>query len=213
MEKNKQARIFRLYVVSLLLLVGLCSLGGGIMWYLSRSRSDTLNLSKSTVNETPVPSKRDVDYTQLREYLHQKDWKKADRETYLRLLEAAGPKAQANGMIPQDEMDNLSCSDLKTIDQLWSKATNGQQGFTVQVNILKALSDYRQMYAKVGWQELPPSNQWLFQWTYNTQTKRMEFVKGKEPNYLNPPPGHLPTVEIGYNINVAFSGALTRCNF
>jgi hypothetical protein len=117
-------------------------------------------------------------------------------------------------MTAQTEMDTLSCVDLKTIDQLWSAATNGQQGFTVQMNVVRALgSNYRKMYDAVNWQKLPPSNQWTFEWQYNAQDRRMEFVPGREPNYTNPPPGHLPTVEIGYNFDVAFSGALRRCDF
>jgi hypothetical protein len=166
------------------------------------------------LDDVLVQSDRGVDYTQLREYLRVKDWRAADQETYLRLLDAAGPQAQAAGMIPQDEMDALSCTDLRTIDQLWSAATNHQQGFSVQMQILRALgSDYRRLYAKVGWQELPPSNQWAFERDYNVETRRIEFKSGQEPNYTNPVPGHLPTVEIGYNLDVAFSSALRRCGF
>lgn len=221
MKKNNKTGI---YLLTLLMIVGLFSVAGAIVWYGFRSKPLNLPESKQVVSpsipsanppsldEVQLRSERNVDYTLLREYLHKQDWKDADRETYLRMLDAAGPKAQANGMTPQDEMDHLPCTDLRTIDQLWSAASHGQQGFTIQMNLTRALGDYRKMYDKVGWQELPPSNKWLFEWTYNPQTKRMEFVKGKEPNYLNPPPGHLPTVEIGYNFGVALSGALTRCN-
>jgi hypothetical protein len=117
-------------------------------------------------------------------------------------------------MTPKAEMDTLSCSELKTIDQLWNVASNGQQGFSVQMNIFRALgSDYRKMYSTVGWQKQLPSNAWAFEWRYNPQDRRMEFLPGKEPNYTNPVAGHLPTVEVGYNLDVAFSGALKRCNF
>jgi len=209
------------------MIAALFSVAGAIVWYGLRSTSgknfptaNTLAVSKAIpstnpplLNEVQLRSERNVDYSKLREYLQQKDWRDADRETYLRMLDAAGPKAQANGMTPQDEMDNFSCTDLRTVDQLWSAASQSEQGFTVQMNLLRALGNYHLLYDKVGWQKLPPSNEWLFQWTYNTQTRRMEFVKGKEPNYKDPPPGHLPTVEIGYNFDVALSKALVKCGF
>lgn len=226
-----------IYILTLLIVAGLFSVTGAIVWYGLRSSDSTPSntvtpsnsltsptattdtLSNPSVNprsldEVQLKSLRGIDYSRLRDDLRQKDWRAADRETYLRLLDAAGAEAQAKGMTPQDEMDTLSCNDLRTIDQLWSAASDGEQGFTVQMNILRGLgNDYRKLYDKAGWQKLPPSNKWQFQWTYNPQTRRMEFVTGKEPNYKNPPPGHLPTVEIGYNLDVAFSGALKRCGF
>jgi len=228
-----------IYVLTLLIVAALFSVAGAIVWYGLRPTPEatpttTSAPANSLTNPTPnaafSPGKastnprsldevqltngRGIDYSKLRSDLRQKDWRAADRETYLRMLDAAGPEAQAKGMTPQAEMETLSCTDLRTVDQLWSAASNAHQGFTVQMNILRGLgNDYRKMYAQVGWQKLPPSNEWQFQWTYNPQTRRMEFLHGKEPNYSNPPPGHLPTVEIGYNLDVAFSGALKRCGF
>ncbi len=222
MAKNNRTVL----VLSLLIVASLLSVAAALVWFgvkLSSDKSPSTTAASpsqtpvqySSLAQVPLTSERQVDYSKLREYLQQKAWRAADRETYLRLLDAAGPKAQASGFTPQDEMEGLSCTDLRTIDNLWHAASDGQQGFTAQMNILKALGgDYRKLYAKVGWQELPPSNRWLFEWDYNPQARRMEFKPGKEPNYQDPLlPGHLPTVEIGYNLDVAFSGALRRCNF
>jgi hypothetical protein len=222
-------------ILAFMMTAGLFAVAASVVWLGLRSKStfgqsssnvESSSTSASTpattptspkprsLNEVPLKSDRSVDYSQLRDYLRAKNWKAADRETYLRMLDAAGPKAQATGMTPQDEMNTLSCNDLRTIDQLWNIATDGQQGFSVQMQILRGLgSDYRKLYEKVGWQKLPPSNQWLFELDYNPKNQRMESKPGKEPNYANPPAGHLPTVEIGYNLDVAFSGALKRCNF
>jgi hypothetical protein len=108
-------------------------------------------------------------------------------------------------------MDTLSCSDLKVVDALWSTASEGKFGFTAQQNILRALGDYRKMYDQVGWQTL--SGKWLLEWTYNPQTKRMDYKQGKEPNVTSPPPGYFPTVERGYNFDVSLDAALKRCGF
>jgi GUN4-like len=225
-----------IFILALLLVAGLFSVAGAIVWLVLRQNAplapggnnSTAPSSASNGSSTPtqsvdmhrsldevaLKSDRSVDYTQLREYLRAKDWRNADRETYLRLLDAAGPLAQARGMIPQSEVNVLSCADLRTIDQLWNAAPDSQQGFTVQMNIYRAIgSDYRKMYDAIGWKKLSSPNTWAFEWRYNTQNRRMEFVPGREPNYINPSPGYLPTVEIGYNLDVAFSGALKRCGF
>ncbi len=106
-------------------------------------------------------------------------------------------------------MKTFSCADLKTVDRLWSDATQGKQGFTVQQNFLKALGNYKKMYTQVGWEDA--AGRPLIEWNYNGQTSRMEYVPGKEPNYRNPPPGHLPTVEREYNFEVSINEALNRC--
>ncbi len=56
-------------------------------------------------------------------------------------------------------------------------------------------ANYRKPYDTVGWQKLPPSNAWAFERQYNPKDRRVEFISGKTPNYINSPPGHLPTVE------------------
>jgi len=220
-------------IIALLLTMGLFSLAAAIFWLGFKQNLSVPVSSPPTAITSAIPtasaiptqnpqnldevqlkSDRNVNYNQLREYLRTKNWAAADRETYLRLLDASGPLAQSNDMIPQSEVNTLSCTDLRTIDKLWSTATDGQQGFTTQASIFKAVgSDYRKLYNTVGWQKLPPSNAWAFERQYNAKERRVEFIAGKTPNYTSPPSGHLPTVEIGYNLDVAFSSALKRCAF
>ncbi len=114
-------------------------------------------------------------------------------------------------MIPKEEMDLLSCKDLGTVDRLWSTASNGKFCFSAQQSVLKALGDYRKMYDEVGWQNR--SGEWSIEWSYNPQIKRMNYKPGKEPNLINPPAGHFPTVERGYNFDSSLDAALKRCNF
>ena len=218
-------------ILTVLVVLGLFSLAGAIVWLGLRTQPTSQLPSPSTassspsgsqsptqsdasvqaLNQVPLESDRNVDYSKLKDALQRKDWQAGDRETYERLLDAAGPQAQAKGFTPQDEMDTLSCKDLRTVDQLWSAASNGRLGFTAQQSVLKALGDYRQMYDQVGWQKL--SGEWLIEWVYNPQTKRLSYKPGKEPNFTDPPPGHLPTVERGYNFDVSLDAALKRCKF
>jgi len=211
------------FILTVLVILGLFSLAGAIVWLglkmqpngqipsLSTSASNPADKPVQSLEQVPLESDRRVDYSQLRELLQRKDWRAADRETYERLLDAAGPKTQAQGFTNEDEMSTLSCKDLKTVDRLWNTASNGKLGFTAQQTILRALGDYHKMYDQVGWQKL--SGEWLIEWSYNPQTKRLDYKPGKEPNFINPPPGHLPTVERGYNFDVSLEAALKRCKF
>ncbi|WP_332990480.1 GUN4 domain-containing protein [Microcoleus sp. A006_D1] len=226
-KNNRPALILTFFVV-----LGLFSLTGAVVWLGLKMQSNDPAASVAPVssasapsaeipqqsgdvaqqlNQVPLESDRGVDYRKLRENLLQKNWRGADRETYERLLDAAGPKAQAVGMTPQAEMDLLPCKDLQTVDRLWSSASNGLFGFTAQQGVLRALGDYRKMYDEVGWQSR--SGEWAIEWTYNPQIKRMDYKPGKEPNFTKPPAGHFPTVERGYNFDSSLDGALKRCKF
>jgi hypothetical protein len=218
MGKNNQTAV----TLSVLVVLGLFSIAAGLAWVgyqLTQSKSNSTNTTTSTTDNpsanASVPTEvssanaSKLDYSKLQEDLQKKDWKAADRDTYELMLQTAGPKAQAKGFTPKNEMATLSCTVVKQIDDFWTKASGGQQGFSVQQDILKAQGDYRKMYAQVGWQA--PTGEWLIDWNYNPQSKRMEYKPGKEPNFKNPPPGHLPTVERGYNFDVSINEALTRC--
>lgn len=228
MKKNNKPAL----ILTLLVVLGLFSLAGAVIWLGMRMQSNGPTASVAPVssssapsaeipqqsgdvaqqlNQVPLESDRSVDYQKLRDSLLQKNWRAADRETYERLLEAAGPKARSTGLIPQSEMNLLSCKDLQTVDRLWSTASNGLFGFTAQQGVLKALGDYRKMYDEVGWQSR--SGEWAIEWTYNPQIKRMDYKPGKEPNFTKPPAGHFPTVERGYNFDASLDGALKRCKF
>jgi hypothetical protein len=198
-------------------LVGIFAVLGWIGYMLTQSKPagkspEGLN-SVNTFNSLPqveLTTARNVDYTQLRNYLQRKNWQAADRETYLKLLDVAGPQAKEEGEIPKDEMEALSCVDLKTIDKLWTIASDNKLGFSVQRKILQEdNNDYRKMYDQVGWQTA--TGEWLIKWDYNQQTKRYEYKPGSEPNFKTFPPGHLPTVERGYNFNVSLDNRLAQC--
>lgn len=121
----------------------------------------------------------------------------------------------AYGQIPKFEMDTLSCADFRTVDALWSKASDGKFGFTAQQQILSSQGSWQKMYNEVGWRTL--SGSWLIQWTTKVQpnkTYRLDYKPGKEPNFTdNAPIGHLPTVERGYNFEVSLDQALRDCGF
>jgi hypothetical protein len=79
-----------------------------------------------------------VDYTRLRDMLQEGRWKEADYETGAVMVKAAD--REEKGWLGKDDVENFPCTDLRTIDQLWVKYSDGRFGFSVQ----------KQIYLEVG---------------------------------------------------------------
>jgi len=116
--------------------------------------------------EDNLTSETGVDYTRLRDLLKAGNWKEADEETVKVML--------------IDLIEEFPCTDLRTIDQLWVKYSNGHFGFSVQKSIWESVGkDYRKFGDRVGWRKGNGRNkEWLkyLQLTFS----------------LNAPQGHLP---------------------
>ncbi|WP_445175916.1 GUN4 domain-containing protein [Microcoleus sp.] len=131
--------------------------------------------------DVPLKSEGGVDYTKLHDLLANGKWKEADEETRNKMLEAAG-RTEDRWLRTQD-MYRFPCEDLRTIDQLWVKYSNGCFGFSVQKRIYESLGGSREFDRKiweafgdrVGWRV---NNTWLY---YND----LKF-------YTLAPGGHLP---------------------
>ncbi|MDJ0572852.1 MAG: GUN4 domain-containing protein [Pleurocapsa sp. MO_192.B19] len=77
------------------------------------------------------------DYTELRDLLAAGKWKEADQETFQIMLKVANREEQ--GWLNKDSIDNFPCEDLRIIDRLWVKYSNGKFGFSVQKKIYEEL--------------------------------------------------------------------------
>ncbi|MGH8003002.1 MAG: caspase, EACC1-associated type, partial [Brasilonema sp.] len=108
----------------------------------------------TTDEEDNLSSEKGVNYTQLRDLLAAGEWKEADYETYLVMLQAVGRKE--NDYIREEELLNFPCTDLRTIDQLWVKYSNGRFGFSVQKEIYLSVGGkpdgkyYQEAWEKFG---------------------------------------------------------------
>jgi hypothetical protein len=60
-------------------------------------------------------------------------WREADQETNCVILKAA--RREVDGWLDMESLDNFPCDDLRTIDQLWVKYSQGRFGFSVQKKI------------------------------------------------------------------------------
>ena len=120
------------------------------------------------------------DYTKLKNYLAQGKWKEADAETTRVMLAVA--KREKEGWLNSESIYNFRCEDLRTIDQLWVKYSDGRFGFSVQKRIYQSFGGTRNYDEKiwndfgdrVGWRK---GGDWLY--------KDITFDK-------KAPEGHLP---------------------
>ena len=83
------------------------------------------------------------DYTKLQDLLFAKNWKEADAET-LRVMLAV---TKRENCLDSNSIRNFPCEDLRTIDQLWVKYSDGKFGFSVQKRI------YQSFDGKMGYNE------------------------------------------------------------
>ena len=87
--------------------------------------------AQDEAGEDKLISESEVDYSFLQELLAEGAWEEADEETVVLMLEVA----KRGGLMSVNAAENFPISDLKTIDQLWVKYSNGRFGLSVQEQI------------------------------------------------------------------------------
>jgi len=110
-------------------------------------------------------SARGVDYSQLDRLLASGQWQEADEETARVMLKVAGREKE--GWLDKESIEKFPCDDLRTIDQLWLKYSNGDFGLSVQKRIYQSLggtSEYdtevwESFGDRVGWRK---KNSWRY---------------------------------------------------
>ncbi|WP_225225811.1 GUN4 domain-containing protein [Komarekiella delphini-convector] len=123
----------------------------------------------------------------MRDLLKAGEWKEADRETLAVMLKAAD-KEQERWLDPES-IKNFPCTDLRTIDQLWVKYSNGRFGFSVQKKIwLEVRKNLNAFWTRVGWQI---SAKWFLG----------GWIKDESIKYDGTAPvGHLPVSSVARNL-------------
>ncbi|MGB3208575.1 MAG: GUN4 domain-containing protein [Crinalium sp.] len=127
-------------------------------------------------------------YYQLDKLLAAKKWQEADEETAKMLLKVAN--REKAGKLRLEDIDNFPCEDLRIIDQLWLKYSNGRFGFSVQKQIYQSLGGTRD-YNKEIWEAFADIVGWRvngkWHWLYSLN---LNFN-------LQSPDGHLPSCRCG----------------
>ncbi|MEG4801648.1 GUN4 domain-containing protein [Microcoleus sp. ARI1-B5] len=127
----------------------------------------------------------EIDYTKLRNLLAVKQWKEADYETYLLMLQVVDRKPRET--ISDEELRCFPCTELQTLDQLWVDASQGRFGFSIQKDIylqcggvldgqISPIEVQQEFDTRVGWR-VDESSIWFEDLTFSIEA----------------PVGHLPT--------------------
>ncbi len=108
-----------------------------------------------------LSSETGVNYTRLRDLLKAGQWEQADQETLAVMLKATGREKER--WLSSESIENFPCTDLRTIDQLWVKYSEGRFGFSVQKRIWERVGkDYEKFGDRVGWRRIRESSgYWL----------------------------------------------------
>lgn len=142
---------------------------------LSNRQNTTIALKASSIPQPVSPEvelKSDVgmDYSKLRDLLKDGKWKEAGEETARVMLAFAKEKDR----LMVADIDNFPRADLRTIDQLWVKYSDGRFGFSVQKRIYQGLGGTKEYNPKiwekfgdeVGWRREPRGLAYHRQWLY-----------------------------------------------
>ncbi|MGK7928635.1 MAG: GUN4 domain-containing protein [Spirulina sp.] len=123
----------------------------------------------------------DKRYQQLEAYLKNEEWEKADYETYRVMLQVV-EKAK-NLYLDEEDIQNFPCADLRTINDLWLKYSNGHFGFSVQKEIWLEEGGQPGKYDRVIFEKFGDRVSWR---------KNEEWTLGDIEYNLGAPRGHLP---------------------
>lgn len=178
----------------------------------------TSSKPKPSILEDDLSSEKGVDYTCLRDLLKGRKWKEADKETFAVMLKAAGREKE--GWLGNDSIEKFPCTDLRTIDQLWVKYSNGCFGFSVQKRIWESVAgDYEKFGDRVGWCKLEKRKKeegWLL-WK---EEKIELYYKWLSYNDINfsikapevAPEGHIPFFHTIISVFSSLASKLVKCN-
>ena len=119
-----------------------------------KQRQEQQSIQTTTIKQTQenndLSSEKGVDYTRLRDLLKAQKWKQADKETLAVMLKAVGREQEL--WLDPESIKNFPSTDLRTIDQLWVKYSDGHFGFSVQKRIWESAGkDYDKFGDRVGW--------------------------------------------------------------
>jgi len=104
---------------------------------------------------TPTPaiqlkSKPGIDYRRLEELLSREKWKEADHETFQKMLELS-ERSHKDRSLQEADLYLLLDGDLRMIDDLWIKYSNGQFGLSVQLQIYRSLTNNQTQFDPTIW--------------------------------------------------------------
>ncbi|UJS06236.1 serine/threonine-protein kinase [Cylindrospermopsis raciborskii] len=172
-------------------ITGLFTLAITVLQYMPTDSPTVINPPEVTDSPTVIPTLEETPittpsrYTQLETLLKAQNFREADEETARVMLAVAN--RQSEGWLRIEDAENFPCQELRTIDNLWLKYSQGKFGISVQQEIYKNLGGTKQFDVNV-WRSFGDRVGWRKQgsWPIWLDYKDLNFS-------LSAPTGHLPT--------------------
>lgn len=147
----------------------------------------TQNLSPISEGQKPVEQPLNIskgDYVHLEALLKAGKWKEADQETSKQMCQVM--ERQKEGWLRIEDIEQFPCADLRIIDQLWIKHSNGRFGFSVQKEIWQQCGSPAQ-YNR-SWEKFCEVVGWRIRWRIGSEWKAFPDLTFD----ISAPKGHLP---------------------
>ncbi|KAK9665072.1 hypothetical protein RND81_14G088500 [Saponaria officinalis] len=166
----------------------------------STTTTATTIASATTTRTTSPTAPTAFSLDALEGYLAEQNFRQADEETRRLLIVLAGEAAIKRGYVFFSEVQFIPKDDLKAVDELWKRFSQGRFGYSVQKKIwLKSNKDFTKFFIKVGWMKKLDTEIEQF----NYRSFPTEFIWELNPSNENenendnenkgvPPEGHLP---------------------
>jgi hypothetical protein len=132
------------------------------IWKISSEEATQIEVEETARRYGSIDSGVGADYSRLRELLYLGDWQAADIATEQALLYAAtvaagqgipGQPLEDLRIIDTENLRQIPCQDLLTVDQLWRLYSNNKFGFQAQVQVYTAMAGQQpqDFLSLVGW--------------------------------------------------------------
>lgn len=149
-----------------------------------RGDEDNVGGNKTVNNCNDLKGSTGVDYIQLRDFLRNHRFNRADEETCYVMCQVAGRQEQR--WLDVKSIRDFPRKDLQIINQLWLEYSNGRFGFSVQKKIYESLGGTK-IYNKEVWENFGNYVGWL---------KEGQWLNFNDLNYsiniLDIPEGYFP---------------------
>ncbi|MEG3938948.1 GUN4 domain-containing protein [Microcoleus sp. S36b_A3] len=128
-----------------------------------------------------LESEKGIDYSHLERLLAAKNWRGADEETSVKMLEAM--EQVSTGYLSEEDIRKFPVKDLETIDQLWVRYSHRRFGFSVQKNLWVKLGGKPGVYDATVWEKFGDRVGWRVngEWVYYTE---LNFTSKAMPGHL-----------------------------
>ena len=153
---------------------------------ISNIQNNTQNNTQANTpgnNPSPTNEPTPVSFQRLEALLKEGKWRDADEETWKLMLKLT--KREQEGWLRVDDVKNFPRQELRKMDQLWVKYSNGKFGFSVQKQIWLELggkldgepdwNTFEKLGSRVGWRR---NNEWL---SYESHTFSTNALQGHLP--------------------------------